>query len=158
MDAAHALFAPLVGDPVFREIERRLLAGERHLALAGLVEGARALTLALLRARTRRRLLLVVPDDAALDAWRRELAAAAALAGEDGGAPSNFPALDADPWDDIAPHPEVVRAEFGQAGFALEAESPMFANPDDSHTLQVFDPEIRGRTDRFVMRFRRPGP
>ena len=54
--------------------------------------------------------------------------------------------------------PEVVRAEFRKAGFALEAESPMLANPEDSHALQVFDPDIRGRTDRFVMRFRRPGP
>jgi predicted methyltransferase len=54
--------------------------------------------------------------------------------------------------------PEVVRAEFRKAGFALEAESPMLASPEDSHALQVFDPDIRGRTDRFVMRFRRPGP
>lgn len=54
--------------------------------------------------------------------------------------------------------PEVVRQAFSKAGFALEAESPMLANPEDSHALQVFDPDIRGRTDRFVMRFRRPGP
>lgn len=54
--------------------------------------------------------------------------------------------------------PEVVRQDFKRAGFALEAESPMLANPDDSHALQVFDPDIGGRTDRFVMRFRRPGP
>jgi predicted methyltransferase len=54
--------------------------------------------------------------------------------------------------------PEVVRREFSKAGFVLEAESPMLANPEDSHALQVFDPDIRGRTDRFVMRFRRPGP
>jgi predicted methyltransferase len=54
--------------------------------------------------------------------------------------------------------PEVVRAEFRTAGFELDAESPMLANPQDSHALQVFDPDIRGRTDRFVMRFRRPGP
>jgi predicted methyltransferase len=54
--------------------------------------------------------------------------------------------------------PEIVRQEFRKAGFALEAESPMLANPEDSHALQVFDPDIRGRTDRFVMRFRRPGP
>ena len=54
--------------------------------------------------------------------------------------------------------PEVVRKEFARAGFVLEAESPMLANPEDAHALQVFDPDIRGRTDRFVMRFRRPGP
>jgi len=54
--------------------------------------------------------------------------------------------------------PEVVRRDFKAAGFALEAESPMLARPDDDHAKQVFDPDIRGRTDRFVFRFRRPGP
>jgi len=54
--------------------------------------------------------------------------------------------------------PEVVRRDFKAAGFALEAESPMLAHPDDDHTKGVFDPAIRGRTDQFVFRFRRPGP
>jgi len=54
--------------------------------------------------------------------------------------------------------PEVVRRDFKAAGFALEAESPMLAHPDDDHAKQVFDPDIRGRTDQFVFRFRRPGP
>lgn len=54
--------------------------------------------------------------------------------------------------------PEVVRRDFKAAGFALEAESPMLAHPEDDHTKGVFDPAIRGRTDQFVFRFRRPGP
>jgi len=54
--------------------------------------------------------------------------------------------------------PEVVRRDFKAAGFALEAESPMLAHPDDDHAKQVFDPDIRGRTDQFVFRFRRTGP
>lgn len=54
--------------------------------------------------------------------------------------------------------PEVVRRDFKAAGFALEAESPMLAHPDDDHTKGVFDPAVRGRTDQFVMKFRRPGP
>lgn len=54
--------------------------------------------------------------------------------------------------------PEVVRRDFKAAGFALETESPMLAHPDDDHAKQVFDPDIRGRTDQFVFRFRRPGP
>jgi predicted methyltransferase len=54
--------------------------------------------------------------------------------------------------------PEVVRRDFKAAGFALEAESPMLAHPEDDHTKGVFDPAIRGRTDQFVLRFRRPGP
>lgn len=54
--------------------------------------------------------------------------------------------------------PAVVRGEFEKAGFVFDAETPMLAHPDDDHTRQVFDPDIRGRTDQFVFRFRRPGP
>jgi predicted methyltransferase len=54
--------------------------------------------------------------------------------------------------------PEVVRRDFKAAGFALEAESPMLAHPDDDHTKGVFDPAVRGRTDQFLFKFRRPGP
>jgi len=54
--------------------------------------------------------------------------------------------------------PEVVKRDFKAAGFALEAESPMLAHPDDDHSVGVFDPAIRGRTDQFVFKFRRPGP
>ena len=31
------------------------------------------------------------------------------------------------------------------------------ANPDDDRTINVFDEAIRGRTDQFVYRFRKPG-
>jgi predicted methyltransferase len=44
-----------------------------------------------------------------------------------------------------------------QAGFKLEAESAMFARLDDPRTAIVFDPAIRGKTDQFVLRFRKPG-
>jgi predicted methyltransferase len=52
--------------------------------------------------------------------------------------------------------PAVVKADFKAAGFILEAESPLLANPADDHQKQVFDPAIRGKTDRFVFRFRKP--
>lgn len=52
--------------------------------------------------------------------------------------------------------PGTVRRDFQAAGFVLEAESPMLAHPDDDHSKGVFDPAIRGRTDQFVMKFRRP--
>jgi predicted methyltransferase len=52
--------------------------------------------------------------------------------------------------------PEVVRRDFRTAGFVLEAESHVLRNPADDHTRSVFDETLRGRTDRFVMRFRRP--
>lgn len=54
--------------------------------------------------------------------------------------------------------PAIVKRDFKAAGFALEAESDVLAHADDDHTLGVFDPKIRGRTDQFVMKFRRPGP
>jgi predicted methyltransferase len=38
----------------------------------------------------------------------------------------------------------------------LEAESNTLANPDDPHDIAVFAPSIRGRTDQFVLKFRKP--
>ena len=52
--------------------------------------------------------------------------------------------------------PAVVRADFERAGFKLEAESNILRNPADDHSLLVFDPKIRGKTDRFMFRFRKP--
>jgi predicted methyltransferase len=52
--------------------------------------------------------------------------------------------------------PAVVRADFERAGFVLEAQSDLLRNPADDHEKNVFDPSIRGRTDRFVYRFRKP--
>jgi len=50
-----------------------------------------------------------------------------------------------------------VRREVEAAGFRFEAESDVLANPADPHTKGVFDPSIRGRTDQFILKFRRPG-
>jgi predicted methyltransferase len=52
--------------------------------------------------------------------------------------------------------PAVVKADFLAAGFKLEAQSTLLANPADNHDVLVFNPEIRGKTDRFVYRFRKP--
>jgi predicted methyltransferase len=52
--------------------------------------------------------------------------------------------------------PAVVRADFERAGFVLEAESPLLRNPADDHSLLVFDDKVRGKTDRFVFKFRKP--
>ena len=53
--------------------------------------------------------------------------------------------------------PAFVRDEVVQAGFAFEAESPALHNLTDPHTARVFDPSIRGHTDQFVFKFRKPG-
>ena len=42
------------------------------------------------------------------------------------------------------------------AGFVVEAESDMLAHPADDHTKVVFDPTLRGKTDQFVVRLRKP--
>jgi predicted methyltransferase len=52
--------------------------------------------------------------------------------------------------------PAVVKSDFERAGFVLEEESNILRNPADDHTLNVFDAAIRGKTDRFVFRFRKP--
>lgn len=52
--------------------------------------------------------------------------------------------------------PGVVKADFERAGFVMEAESEVLRNPDDDHGKMVFDPAVRGKTDRFLMKFRKP--
>jgi predicted methyltransferase len=52
--------------------------------------------------------------------------------------------------------PQFVVAEVEAAGFELAAEADFLANPDDNHTVGIFDPSIAGRTDRFVLRFEKP--
>jgi predicted methyltransferase len=49
--------------------------------------------------------------------------------------------------------PAAVRAEVETAGFVLDAESAVVANKDDPHSAKVFDPSIKGATDRFAYRF-----
>ena len=52
--------------------------------------------------------------------------------------------------------PATVKADFERAGFKLEAESDILRNPADDHSLLVFNPQIRGKTDRFTYKFRKP--
>lgn len=52
--------------------------------------------------------------------------------------------------------PATIKAEVEKAGFVLDAESKVLANPADPRTAKVFDPAIRGNTDRVAYRFRKP--
>jgi predicted methyltransferase len=52
--------------------------------------------------------------------------------------------------------PATVKAQVQAAGFVLEAESPLLQNPADPHTDRVFAPSIKGHTDQFVFKFRKP--
>ena len=52
--------------------------------------------------------------------------------------------------------PEVVKADFARAGFKLVGESQHLRTKDDDYAKNVFDPALRGKTDRFVFKFRKP--
>jgi predicted methyltransferase len=49
-----------------------------------------------------------------------------------------------------------VRQEVEKAGFRVDGQSDMLRNPADDHSQKVFDSSIRGKTDQFVFRFRKP--
>jgi len=52
--------------------------------------------------------------------------------------------------------PEAVKKEVESAGFKFVAQSEVLRNPNDPHTAKVFDPTIRGKTDQFILKFRKP--
>lgn len=52
--------------------------------------------------------------------------------------------------------PDIVISELQAAGFVLEEKSDLLRNMDDDHSLNMSDPAVRGKTDRFVLRFRKP--
>lgn len=52
--------------------------------------------------------------------------------------------------------PATVRHEVEAAGFKFLDQSQVLANPADAHTVGVFDPSIRGRTDQFILKFIKP--
>ncbi len=70
----------------------------------------------------------------------------AAVAGADFGVADTLHRID----------PAKAKAEIESVGFKFEGESPMYANPADAKTVIVFAPELRGKTDQFVYRFRKP--
>ena len=52
--------------------------------------------------------------------------------------------------------PATIRADFQRAGFRFAGESSLLRVPTDPHNVNVFDPSIRGRTDRVMYRFTKP--
>ena len=51
---------------------------------------------------------------------------------------------------------KLVKREILDAGFQLDDESDLLRNADDDHTKTVFDRQVRGKTDQFMLRFRKP--
>jgi predicted methyltransferase len=60
-------------------------------------------------------------------------------------------------WDSLHRiDPAVVRREIEAAGFVYEGETRILRNGRDPLTASVFDPSIRGKTDQFAYKFRKP--
>lgn len=51
---------------------------------------------------------------------------------------------------------EQVKKDALAVGFKLDGESQVLANPEDDHTKGPFDPALRGKTDQFMLRFKKP--
>ncbi|MFI4891203.1 MAG: class I SAM-dependent methyltransferase [Steroidobacterales bacterium] len=51
---------------------------------------------------------------------------------------------------------ETVKQEVLAAGFVLEGSSKLLERSTDPHTAAVFDPSVRGMTDQFILKFRKP--
>jgi predicted methyltransferase len=52
--------------------------------------------------------------------------------------------------------PATVKQQVTRAGFEYVGESAVLRNPNDTHALKVFDKSIRGHTDQFAYKFRKP--
>lgn len=51
---------------------------------------------------------------------------------------------------------DTVKAQVTAAGFVFDGESQALRNPRDPRTKAVFDKSVRGHTDQFMLRFRKP--
>ena len=52
--------------------------------------------------------------------------------------------------------PNVVKADLKRAGFVFAGSSDLLRNPADTHEVEVHDPAIKGKTDRFIFLFKKP--
>ena len=52
--------------------------------------------------------------------------------------------------------PAIVIADLEAAGFILDGKTDLLYGGLDDYSKSVFDPAVRGKTDRFVLRFRKP--
>jgi predicted methyltransferase len=49
-----------------------------------------------------------------------------------------------------------MRELIARSEFQLDASGDLLRNPKDDHTGGVFAPDLRGNTDRFLFRLRKP--
>jgi predicted methyltransferase len=48
---------------------------------------------------------------------------------------------------------DFAKADIESRGFKLVGSSDALRNPDDDYSVMVFQPEVRGKTDRFILAF-----
>jgi predicted methyltransferase len=53
---------------------------------------------------------------------------------------------------------DTVKKEVLAAGFVFVGASDLLHQADDPHAVKVFDPSVRGKTDQFILKFRKPKP
>jgi transcription-repair coupling factor (superfamily II helicase) len=169
MSAAAALFQPVLDSPVFLELARAVVGRAGQVAASGLSGPARAATVGLLAHRTQGRFMVVVPDDAALMAWQRDLGAMATLLSGNPLGIVALPALDADPYDDIPPHPEVGRERIRALGRLSRGELQILLVParallvrlpsprEIAALMRIIAPGMALAPDRFVVEMLRTG-
>jgi transcription-repair coupling factor (superfamily II helicase) len=150
MGVPWALLSPLLDAPAFVTLERAVDGAGAPARNSGLTAPARAAVVTLLAARSRRRFLLVVPDDGALARWQRDLVAFAALCGSDPRGISALPALDADPYDDIPPHPEIARERIRALGRLARGEVAILLVPARALLAWLPSPREIGASSRVV--------
>lgn len=51
---------------------------------------------------------------------------------------------------------DTVKKEVLAAGFTFVGSSELLHQTADSHSVKVFDPSVRGKTDQFVLKFKKP--
>jgi predicted methyltransferase len=52
--------------------------------------------------------------------------------------------------------PDTVKREVLAAGFVFVGSSDLLSQPSDKRSVKVFDPAVRGKTDQFILKFRKP--
>jgi predicted methyltransferase len=52
--------------------------------------------------------------------------------------------------------PDFAREDITSRGFELAGSSDVLRNPSDDYSKMVFDPAVRGKTDRFILVFTKP--
>ncbi len=52
--------------------------------------------------------------------------------------------------------PEIVISDMTKAGFSFEGKLDVLLNDTDDKSISVFDDSVRGKTSRFILKFRNP--